>query len=79
MDIGSMAELLAPYGPIGLFCAYLVWRDLKRDERDVKREEREENRRKIDEQIRRDQAEADKEMAQALTLLAVEVKHVRSV
>lgn len=33
-----LAEGLAVYGPLGLFCVYFVWRDSKRDQRDAERD-----------------------------------------
>lgn len=71
MEIGSLIELLGPYGPTGLIIAYLLYREHRRDQREERREER-------DEKIRQDQAEADKELATALALLSERI-NVRAV
>lgn len=66
--IEQILAVAAPYGPVGLFCAYLAWREACRDRREEKRQER-------DEKIREAQAEADKDLAKALTLLSERVLH----
>lgn len=66
MDLASIVAIAGPYGPLGLFCAYLAWQNHKRDARDDAREKRLE-------QILKDNAEADKQTAIALTLLAERV------
>jgi len=72
VGLSELIAVAAPYGPVGLFCVYLAWREHCRDKREEKRVER-------DEEIRTNQAEADKELATALTLLAERVNNnVRS-
>ena len=71
MDIDAILAIASPYGPVGLLCAYLIWREHRRDKRDDEREKR-------DEEIRASRADADKDLAVALTLLSERI-NVRSV
>ena len=65
--IEQLLTVAAPYGPVGLLCVYLVWRQSRTDKREDKRDERLEG-------ILADRAEADKDLAVAMTLLAERVR-----
>ena len=64
--ISDLLAVAAPYGPVGLICVYLVWRQHRSDGREDKRDERLEA-------IMKDRAESDKDLAVAMTLLAERV------
>lgn len=61
--IGDLLAVAAPYGPVGLICVYLIWRQQRSDSREDKRDERLES-------IMKDRADSDKDLAVAMTLLA---------
>lgn len=63
----DLITALAPYGPVGLFCAYLIYREQVRDRRDAKRDER-------IEAIMKDSTESNKDLTVALTVLAERVR-----
>lgn len=65
--IGELLQVAAPYGPVGLLCLYLLWRQHRNDAREDKRDERLEA-------ILKAGAESDKDLAVAMTLLAERVK-----
>jgi hypothetical protein len=65
--ISDLLAVAAPYGPVGLICVYLVWRQQRTDRREDKRDERLET-------IMEARAEADKDLAVAMTLLAERVR-----
>lgn len=62
-----LGGLAASAGPVGIFLAWMLWRDAKRDERDDARELRRES-------IEKDRIEADKALAISMTLLAERIK-----
>jgi hypothetical protein len=61
--ISELLQVAAPYGPVGMFLAYFVWRDERRDRREERRELRRE-------EMDKDRIEADLKVAVAMTLLA---------
>ncbi len=67
MDWTVVLNGLAAAGPSGIICAWLLWRDTKRDTRDDARELRREA-------IEKDRIDADKALATSMTMLAERIK-----
>ena len=70
MDFAQIATLLGQFGPLGIFIAYLVWRENRNAEASALREDK-------DRALARERIEADKDMARALDKLAFRIEGLK--